>query len=147
MNILATLGVLTALFAIAFVWKLRVASRPDRTANQRYRPRSLEEKQTQIEQLIAAGDKLRATKLVRRWTGWSLKDSSQLVESWQVGRSLIEAIGDDRLASRSESLTQAQEAEIRTLNYSGQKVTAVRRVRQITGLGLADAKKIVDRLS
>lgn len=44
-------------------------------------------------------------------------------------------------------LTQEQLAEVRILALSGNKINAIKRVRELTGLELAEAKQIVDNLA
>jgi len=140
------IGIAVAAFVVALLVKLSAASRPETPPAPTRPPSSLAEKESEIEQLVLAGRKLDAIKKVRMYTGMSLRDSKSFVESWHQGRRLAHVISTNPTAGWAASLTPAQEAEVRTLVYSGQKITAVKRVRELTGLGLADAKKIVDRL-
>ncbi len=44
-----------------------------------------------------------------------------------------------------EGLTAGQRSEIRELLESGQKIAAIKRVMELLGLGLAQAKRLVEK--
>ena len=44
------------------------------------------------------------------------------------------------------ALPPGVEAEVRALNAAGRKIEAIKRVRAATGLGLAEAKDLVERM-
>jgi large subunit ribosomal protein L7/L12 len=49
-------------------------------------------------------------------------------------------------AAGNASLTPELEAEVRALNSAGRKIEAIKRLRAATGLGLAEAKALVERM-
>jgi ribosomal protein L7/L12 len=99
--------------------------------------------EAQVKALIAQGKKIEAIKLMRESNGLSLeaaKDSVEAIE--QHGRSTLGEMG----MMSTIRLAQQLSKEVHELVASGQKVEAIRLVRDQTGLGLKEAKELVDRL-
>lgn len=98
---------------------------------------------SQVKELLAQGRKIEAIKLTRETSGISLqaaKDSVEAIE--QHGRPTLGEMG------MMSTIRLAQELgnEVHHLVAQGQKVEAIKLVRDRTGLGLKEAKDIVDRL-
>lgn len=99
--------------------------------------------EAQVKALIAQGRKIEAIKLMRETNGMTLsaaKDSVEAIE--QHGRSTLGEMG----MMSTVRLTQQLSREVHELVASGQKVEAIRLVRDQTGLGLKEAKELVARL-
>lgn len=96
----------------------------------------------EIRELLARGKKIQAIKLVRDQTGLDLQEAKDYVE----------ALPSDPLMSQMEygqstpTLPFDAEQEIRRLLTNGDKIQAIKRVRELTGLGLKEAKDYVDSL-
>ena len=97
----------------------------------------------QVRQLMAQGHKVEAIKRVRKLTGIGLKKAKEYVEALPDAPSL------STLSSNTLSLIHNREleAEVRHLLATGKKIEAIRRVREVTGLGLLDAKNYLELLS
>jgi len=105
-----------------------------------------------IKALTAKGDKLGAVKELRAATGLGLADAVRIVEKMSPAKGkpaggpdlskapqtdadrLLAGIGPDHLD------------ELRSLVGAGQQIQAIKRVRELTGLGLKEAKDFVDGL-
>jgi ribosomal protein L7/L12 len=99
--------------------------------------------ETEVKALIAQGRKIEAIKLMREANGLSLeaaRDSVEAIE--QHGRPTLGEMG----MMSTIRLAQQLSKEVHELVASGQKVEAIRLVRDQTGLGLKEAKELVDRL-
>ena len=87
-----------------------------------------------VRSLTQAGQKIEAIKLFRERTGAGLKASKDAVEAIQRGQ-----------APRASSLgDRAFEDEVATLLEQGQKIEAIKRYRERTGVGLKEAKDAVE---
>jgi ribosomal protein L7/L12 len=95
----------------------------------------------QIEALIARGNKIGAIKRVRELTGMGLKEAKDFVESWERAGS-VPALA----ASPPPSPPGDAMAEVRALAAAGNKLGAIKRYRELTGVGLKEAKDFVDGL-
>ncbi|OGA20694.1 MAG: hypothetical protein A3I02_13945 [Betaproteobacteria bacterium RIFCSPLOWO2_02_FULL_67_26] len=98
----------------------------------------------EIRGLLAQGKKIEAIKLVREKTGSPLAEAKETVESIEEGRSPAR----DGLTDVASLLRMAKELgpEIGPLIAQGRKVEAIKLIRERTGMGLKEAKDIVDRL-
>jgi ribosomal protein L7/L12 len=89
-----------------------------------------------VRSLTEAGQKIEAIKLFRERTGAGLKESKDAVEAIQRGQApLANALGD-----------RAFEDEVATLLERGQKIEAIKRYREATGVGLKEAKDAVEAI-
>jgi large subunit ribosomal protein L7/L12 len=103
----------------------------------------------QIKALLARGNKLEAIKLTRSRTGFPLEAAKDMVET-------IEKTGGAATAQAHAPATVDPIALIRNakdlsqdalqLVKQGKKIDAIQLIRGRTGLGLKEAKEIVDRL-
>ena len=99
--------------------------------------------EAQVKALIAQGRKIEAIKLIREANGLSLeaaRDSVEAIE--QHGRPTLGEMG----MMSTIRLAQQLSKEVHELVASGQKVEAIKLVRDQTGLGLKESKELVDRL-
>ena len=99
--------------------------------------------EVQVKQLIAQGRKIEAIKLVRETNGISLEAAKDSVEAIEKhGRPTLGEMG----MMSTVRLAQELGNEVHHLVAQGEKIEAIKRVRERTGLGLKEAKDIVDRL-
>ena len=96
--------------------------------------------------LLASGQKIQAIKLVRELTGIGLKEAKDYVESLPPASLELNVGSANVEASSAGAATQEIEAEVRALLAAGNKIAAIKRVRQLTGMGLKAAKDYVDSL-
>ena len=100
---------------------------------------SLQQLLADIKGHIAAGRKIEAIKLYRDATGAGLAEAKEAIELIEAGKppkdSTGAAIGDDRALLAVSDLVA-----------KGNKIEAIRRYREATGLGLKEAKDAVDAL-
>jgi ribosomal protein L7/L12 len=90
--------------------------------------------------LIDGGNKIAAIKRVRELTGLGLKEAKDYVESWeQTG-----AVPD--LIMSMDAPPAANLEEVHRLMLQGQKIQAIKVYRELSGVGLKEAKDYVDAL-
>ncbi|MBA3469551.1 MAG: ribosomal protein L7/L12 [Herpetosiphonaceae bacterium] len=97
---------------------------------------------------IAAGNKIMAIKLVREATDAGLKQAKDFVEAMAVSIIPADVAVDDAhpIASGVIALSPDIEREVRCVLTAGNKITAIRIVREASGAGLKAAKDFVDRM-
>jgi ribosomal protein L7/L12 len=99
--------------------------------------------------LLERNQTLEAVKRVRASHGIGLKDAKDLVDRIRAGESVttvLQAASNPTTgASRAASADDLDNAA-RTLMQQGEKIEAIKLVRERTGLGLADAKAFVEGL-
>lgn len=103
----------------------------------------------EIASLLRGGRKIEAIKVYRRVTGASLADAKDALErleqsimlSGSVQPNMAQLAGVANMGLPGVLLT-----EIAQLIFQGQKIEAIKRYRQHTGAGLADAKSAVDQI-
>ena len=96
----------------------------------------------EVSALLAGGNKIAAIKRVRELTGLGLKEAKDYVDSLPAGGALppLLASSPPRPADRGSL------AEVHALAAQGLKIEAIKRYRELTGLGLKEAKNYVDHL-
>lgn len=101
---------------------------------------------TKVRELYAKGDRLQAVKDLRAATGLKLADAIRIAD--KLGAGAKSATGGPVLqnASPGTDLGPDHRDEIESLVRAGNKIEAIKRVRELTGLGLKEAKGYVDRL-
>jgi ribosomal protein L7/L12 len=92
-----------------------------------------------IRALIGSGNKIEAIKRVRELTGMGLKEAKDYVEGWQ------QAGTTPPLQVTSPTATVSLD-DVRALLQQGRKIEAIKVYRQLTGVGLKEAKDYVDAL-
>ncbi len=95
----------------------------------------------EIHALLARGHKIQAIKRVREVTGMGLKEAKNCVEALPHAPPLHE-----HMPVRQAPLNLDVEQEVRRLRNLDGKFAAIRRVRELTGMGLKEAKDYVDSL-
>lgn len=95
----------------------------------------------EIEALIKQGQTISAIKRVRELTGLGLKEAKDYVDTWSAG-------GSPPALAASAPPTAAGDgmAEVRALAAAGNKIGAIKRYRELTRVGLKEAKDFVEAL-
>jgi ribosomal protein L7/L12 len=98
---------------------------------------------------LAVGNKIQAIKRVRETTGVGLKEAKDLVEAFARGElSAAPAAAPARPAiGDAGEFDAAVESEVRRLLAAGEHLAAIARIRETTGLGLAEAKSLADEMA
>ena len=96
----------------------------------------------EVSALLAGGNKLAAIKRLREQTGLGLKEAKDYIESIVAG-GVPPALSAGRV---DQPAAQGSLAEVHALAQQGQKIEAIKRYRELTGVGLKEAKDYVDRL-
>jgi ribosomal protein L7/L12 len=97
---------------------------------------------TEVSALLAGGNKIAAIKRLRELTGLGLKEAKDYVEALPDAGPLpaLPSAGSMQPAGAGDL------AEVHSLALQGHKIEAIKRYRQLTGVGLKEAKDYVDRL-
>lgn len=95
-----------------------------------------------ISALITGGSKIEAIKRVRELTGLGLKEAKDYVEGLPLAGT-IPALPPSANVAPAAS---ADLSEVHLLAQQGHKIEAIKCYRQLTGVGLKEAKDYVDRL-
>ncbi len=91
---------------------------------------------------LSRGNKIAAIQRMRELTGLGLREAKDLVDGLER---TLQANGTPAAASPSAADALA-DPEVRALVAQGNKIAAIKRVRELTGLGLKEAKDLVDRM-
>jgi ribosomal protein L7/L12 len=96
---------------------------------------------------LREGSKIRAIKTFVEMTGGTVDEGKQVVEAIMEGMSAEEEVESEELISFEwEGLAGEEKQEIMVLLGRGEKIAAIKRYREMTGLGLKEAKEWIDRL-
>lgn len=95
--------------------------------------------ESQLKALLAGGRKIEAIKRLREATGLGLAEAKDWVETIERGG----AVDLPPAASEPDDVYD----EIRALLATNQKLAAIKRLREATGLGLAEAKARVESIA
>jgi ribosomal protein L7/L12 len=102
---------------------------------------------TQLRDLEAKGKKLEAVRLLRKTTGLGLADAVRIVDKLAAsGKPVTLDKTTSGTGTAMANIGPDHEAELRTLVAAGQQIQAIKMVRELTGMGLKEAKDLVDRL-
>jgi ribosomal protein L7/L12 len=96
----------------------------------------------EVSALLASGNKIAAIKRLRELTGLGLKEAKDYVE----GMAATGALPAYPPAYIQQPAGVGDLAEVHALAQQGRKIEAIKRYRQLTGVGLKEAKDYVDRL-
>lgn len=99
------------------------------------------EQTQQLLGLVAQGHKIEAIKHVREWLGFDLAAAKQFVDTLEQGAQVSQTSTTSNATLSAEHILQ-----IRELIKQGHKIEAIKRVRELTGIGLREAKSFVDSL-
>ncbi len=103
-----------------------------------------EHAQAQVHELLRAGKKIEAIKLVRQHTTWGLKEAKDYVDKLDAGE-LVPPLSANEPAP-SPVPPPDMDAQVMELLAQRKKIEAVKLVRQYTALGLKEAKDYVESL-
>ncbi len=95
----------------------------------------------EVYSLLARGRKIEAIKKVRELTGMGLKEAKDYVDS--LARSVLQNTSVFKETGVSK---ETLEFEARELLARGRKIEAIKKVMELTGVGLKEAKDFVDSL-
>jgi len=95
-----------------------------------------QELQNQVLNLLDEGNKIGAIKWFREHTGAGLKEAKDAVDAIERGSPL----------PSSREVDEALDRELKGLLEAGQKINAIKRYRERTGVGHKEAKDAVERL-
>lgn len=105
---------------------------------------------TAIKQFLLDGEKNKAIKHYRMVTGADLKSAYDFVLNVEAGgqnsKDALEYYGFDN-DEENDRTEETKLLEIQTLLNKGEKIKAIRRYREIKGVGLAEAKNAIDKIS
>ncbi|HET9224143.1 MAG TPA: ribosomal protein L7/L12, partial [Roseiflexaceae bacterium] len=93
--------------------------------------------------LLASGDTIAAVKHVRELTGWGLKESREYVQSLSP---TLPGSAPPSIGAAPQLGDPATDPEVQIQLAKGNKIQAIKRVRELTGWGLKEAKDFVDGL-
>lgn len=94
-----------------------------------------------VDRLVAEGNLIAAIVRVRLITSWGLREAKDYVDAMPNVLPLPSAPP----ATRPDA-SLAEDSELRALVARGAIIEAIKRVREISGCGLREAKEIVDRI-
>jgi ribosomal protein L7/L12 len=102
----------------------------------------------EIQRLIQRGQKIHAIKIFRETFGVGLAEAKDAVDAMEAGKSIdisgmqvVTSSAPVNLQSNAENI-----AEIQRLLSGGNKIEAIRRFREMTGVGLKEAKDAVEAI-
>lgn len=98
-----------------------------------------------IADLLLAGQKIEAIKLLREATGMGLAEARDAVEAAERGTPLPPQSALARQSAPSPILPGGLPADVRAAATAGNRIGAIKLLRQHTGLGLKEAKDLLDR--
>jgi ribosomal protein L7/L12 len=110
----------------------------------------------QIGELVVGGEKIAAIKLLREATGMGLAEAKAVIDAVERGERLpplAEQQVQQQNASRAADpggdvlLADALPTEVRRLAEAGNRIHAIKLLREQRGLGLKEAKDLLDRLA
>jgi ribosomal protein L7/L12 len=96
-----------------------------------------------IQQLLRAGKKIDAIKLVREQTGLGLKEAKDAVEAIERGETVDLTL---RATSTTHVVSGIDLNQVNELLLQDKKIEAIKLVREQTGLGLKEAKDVVEAI-
>ena len=107
-----------------------------------------EEAEKQILAFIHHGQKIEAIKFVRSSLGIDLKDAKEVVEAIAAGTHIHELDTNSKNNNESQfAIETADSAQLQALVRSGKKIEAVKLLVKQQGLGLKEAKDLIDSMS
>jgi ribosomal protein L7/L12 len=97
----------------------------------------------EVKELLANGRKIDAIKLVREKTRFSLGAAKEMVETMER---VASPAAHERTMAETLQIARELAPEVRRLVKQGQRLEAVKLIRKRTGMGLREAKEMVDKL-
>jgi len=105
-----------------------------------------QELKSRVLTLISVDRKIEALKLIREATGLGLKESKDIVDSLSTAASLGGSFPTAASLGIPAALSDAALAEIDMHILAGEQIEALKKVREITHLGLKESKDLTDKL-
>jgi ribosomal protein L7/L12 len=140
--ILLALGALLVIGCVLFTmfrrWSTMPAATTTTTSLAQIPPELANDEE--IRRLVAQGNKIQAIKRVRELTSLGLKEAKDYVDRLPVGSPPGYAVAQPAVFVPDAALEQA----VQQMLAHRQKIQAIKRVRELTGLGLKEAKDYVD---
>lgn len=99
----------------------------------------------EIDGLVTVGQPILAIKKLREFTGLGLQEAKTAIDNWDPQRFASPTSADGPAVTPRDALSPEVVSEVNTLIAQGQKVQAIKIVREATGCGLVDAKNVVER--
>ena len=101
----------------------------------------------QVRSAINSGDKIQAIKLFHEFSGSGLAEAKKLVEALPNGADPAELFSSrSNLLASPPLLDETQVAQVVTALENEGKISAIKLYRELTGTGLAEAKKAVESI-
>ncbi|HEY5004766.1 MAG TPA: ribosomal protein L7/L12 [Ktedonobacteraceae bacterium] len=94
-----------------------------------------------IEYMLIAGNKINAIKLYRQRTGVGLKEAKDAIDRMALELKIAQS-----QESKQTERGRVDPDELQRLIHAGQKINAIKYYREVTGVGLKEAKEAVDWL-
>lgn len=143
MEPLAWMALAIVLLLVGGGLRLGRRSTPGPTTGATVPPQVSSEQHTEIDALLAQGEPVKAIKRLREFTGLGLVDAKRLIDTWQPLAGSV--AGPIALANPAAELSPTAGAEIDRLVAEGRLVVAIKAYREATGVGLKEAKQIIER--
>jgi ribosomal protein L7/L12 len=108
------------------------------------------ERLAEVLRLTQSGNKIEAIKLFREMTGLGLKEAKDAVEAIQAGQTWeaqATFVASTRQTPVGDPLPSSKMAQITQLARAGQKIEAIKLYREVFGVGLKEAKEVVDKIA
>jgi ribosomal protein L7/L12 len=105
----------------------------------------------EVKKLVQEGNKIQAIKIYREIFGVGLKEAKDAVEKIEAGQPLVftqTTFGSTQTDSPSSSIMDIANSmnEVAMLVREGNKIAAIKRYRELTGVGLKEAKEAVEKI-
>lgn len=98
----------------------------------------------EIMDLLANGRKIEAIRVLMNYTGLSLAEAKSIVENNFDRLPVTETARQTGKIHSLDDLPDDQKRKVANLLYNGRKIEAIKLLMDYTGLGLAEAKAIVE---
>lgn len=99
-----------------------------------------------IAQLVAAGQKIEAIKLLREATGLGLADAKSVIDAVGSGAPVPPHVLQQIGARAADAAAADLPADVLAAAAAGNRIEAIRLLRAQRGLGLKEAKDLLDRV-
>lgn len=146
MTIAILLGCFAVLLSLGWkVWQARQADTPSSSASDSSAPVVYDD--PDVRQLLASGQKLEAIKQYRARFNTGLKEAKDAVDALEAGQQPTTVAPRLATATRQPASAADTDPEIQRLIANRQLIDAIKRYKELTGLGLKEAKDAVERLA
>jgi ribosomal protein L7/L12 len=101
-------------------------------------------RRAEIISLLQNGQKISAIKMYREDTGAPLREAKEAVERMDLAIQMDLARPKSDVSQPLSAATYSPQSEVESLLLAGQKIQAIKRYREVTGVGLREAKETVE---